>query len=144
MLLLEMNSCCARLAGVGVISKSSPSVHKEAICRSMLSFPTSHRPAQHAWLSIQNAADHAVTENTALPWPGFEPGLSRPQREVLTTIRSRPMHQRIPLQIAVSKLHNPHKNIAYFNHVRCSTSFLTKCETKYNHVNPHLMSISSL
>ena len=24
-----------------------------------------------------------------LPWPGFEPGLSRPQREVLTTIRSR-------------------------------------------------------
>ena len=25
----------------------------------------------------------------ALPWPGFEPGLSRPQREVLTTIRSR-------------------------------------------------------
>ena len=23
-----------------------------------------------------------------LPWPGFEPGLSRPQREVLTTIRS--------------------------------------------------------
>ena len=26
---------------------------------------------------------------TSLPWPGFEPGLSRPQREVLTTIRSR-------------------------------------------------------
>ncbi len=25
-----------------------------------------------------------------MPWPGFEPGLSRPQREVLTTIRSRP------------------------------------------------------
>ena len=24
-----------------------------------------------------------------MPWPGFEPGLSRPQREVLTTIRSR-------------------------------------------------------
>ena len=30
----------------------------------------------------------------SLPWPGFEPGLSRPQREVLTTIRSRPLHQR--------------------------------------------------
>ena len=30
---------------------------------------------------------------TALPWPGFEPGLSRPQREVLTTIRSRPSRQ---------------------------------------------------
>ena len=29
----------------------------------------------------------------SLPWPGFEPGLSRPQREVLTTIRSRPLHQ---------------------------------------------------
>ena len=28
-----------------------------------------------------------------LPWPGFEPGLSRPQREVLTTIRSRPYRQ---------------------------------------------------
>ena len=28
--------------------------------------------------------------NFFLPWPGFEPGLSRPQREVLTTIRSRP------------------------------------------------------
>ena len=26
----------------------------------------------------------------SMPWPGFEPGLSRPQREVLTTIRSRP------------------------------------------------------
>ena len=26
-----------------------------------------------------------------MPWPGFEPGLSRPQREVLTTIRSRPV-----------------------------------------------------
>jgi hypothetical protein len=25
----------------------------------------------------------------SMPWPGFEPGLSRPQREVLTTIRSR-------------------------------------------------------
>ena len=25
----------------------------------------------------------------ALPWPGFEPGLLRPQRRVLTTIRSR-------------------------------------------------------
>ena len=32
-------------------------------------------------------------ETTALPWPGFEPGLSRPQREVLTTIRSRLSHQ---------------------------------------------------
>ena len=30
---------------------------------------------------------------SSLPWPGFEPGLSRPQREVLTTIRSRPLHQ---------------------------------------------------
>ena len=30
----------------------------------------------------------------SLLWPGFEPGLSRPQREVLTTIRSRPLHQR--------------------------------------------------
>ena len=29
----------------------------------------------------------------SLPWPGFEPGLSRPQREVLTTIRSRPLQQ---------------------------------------------------
>ena len=28
-----------------------------------------------------------------LPWPGFEPGLSRPQREVLTTIRSRPFRR---------------------------------------------------
>lgn len=26
-----------------------------------------------------------------LPWPGFEPGLLRPQRRVLTTIRSRPV-----------------------------------------------------
>ena len=26
-----------------------------------------------------------------VPWPGFEPGLSRPQREVLTTILSRQM-----------------------------------------------------
>ena len=25
-----------------------------------------------------------------VPWPGFEPGLLRPQRNVLTTIRSRP------------------------------------------------------
>ena len=29
----------------------------------------------------------------SLPWPGLEPGLSRPQREVLTTIRSRPLHE---------------------------------------------------
>ena len=29
----------------------------------------------------------------SLPWPGFEPGLSRPQREVLTTIPSLPLHQ---------------------------------------------------
>ena len=28
-------------------------------------------------------------ELIALPWPGFEPGFSRPQREVLTTILSR-------------------------------------------------------
>ena len=27
---------------------------------------------------------------TSLPWPGFEPGLLRPQRNVLTTIRLRP------------------------------------------------------
>ena len=31
-----------------------------------------------------------VPQQLSLPWPGFEPGLSRPQREVLTTIRSRP------------------------------------------------------
>ena len=30
-----------------------------------------------------------ATPQRTLPWPGFEPGLSRPQREVLTTIRSR-------------------------------------------------------
>ena len=30
-----------------------------------------------------------ATLHSCLPWPGFEPGLSRPQREVLTTIRSR-------------------------------------------------------
>ena len=29
----------------------------------------------------------------SLRWPGFEPGLSQPQREVLTTIRSRPLYQ---------------------------------------------------
>ena len=29
-------------------------------------------------------------KRAGMPWPGFEPGLSRPQREVLTTIRSRP------------------------------------------------------
>ena len=32
-----------------------------------------------------------------MPWPGFEPGLSRPQREVLTTIRSRPVRPCIGL-----------------------------------------------
>ena len=30
-----------------------------------------------------------IETSQPLPWPGFEPGLSRPQREVLTTIRSR-------------------------------------------------------
>ena len=34
-----------------------------------------------------------IETHRALPWPGFEPGLSRPQREVLTTIRSRPYRQ---------------------------------------------------
>ena len=34
-----------------------------------------------------------IETHRALPWPGFEPGLSRPQREVLTTIRSRPFRQ---------------------------------------------------
>ena len=40
---------------------------------------------------------HPITQNTIIsrlkdfqvPWPGFEPGLLRPQRNVLTTIRSR-------------------------------------------------------
>ena len=36
---------------------------------------------------------HTWDSCLSLPWPGFEPGLSRPQREVLTTIRSRPLHQ---------------------------------------------------
>ena len=30
-----------------------------------------------------------MTEKMSLPWPGFEPGLLRPQRRVLTTRRSR-------------------------------------------------------
>ena len=34
-----------------------------------------------------------IETSQPLPWPGFEPGLSRPQREVLTTIRSRPFRQ---------------------------------------------------
>ena len=34
-----------------------------------------------------------IETSQPLPWPGFEPGLSRPQREVLTTIRSRPFCQ---------------------------------------------------
>ena len=41
-----------------------------------------------ATLFIQNDP-YAVTLCTAMPWPGFEPGLLRPQRRVLTTIRSR-------------------------------------------------------
>ena len=32
---------------------------------------------------------HDSKDYNLLPWPGFESGLSRPQREVLTTIRSR-------------------------------------------------------
>ena len=45
---------------------------------------------------FKSADWHAMIETSQpLPWPGFEPGLSRPQREVLTTIRSRPFRQLI-------------------------------------------------
>ena len=43
---------------------------------------------------VKNCWPAAMIETSQpLPWPGFEPGLSRPQREVLTTIRSRPFRQ---------------------------------------------------
>ena len=45
-----------------------------------------------------------MTETIALPWPGFEPGLSRPQREVLTTIRSRPLHQHAQMQSIIAAI----------------------------------------
>ena len=49
-------------------------------------------------------AECAMTETIALPWPGFEPGLSRPQREVLTTIRSRPLHQHAQMQSIIAAI----------------------------------------
>ena len=66
---------------------------------------------------VKNCWPAAMIETSQpLPWPGFEPGLSRPQREVLTTIRSRPSRQLIVLginthtdgcQVHIKKLHYP-------------------------------------
>ena len=44
------------------------------------------------WRNNRTQNNHSVPKKyfqQVMPWPGFEPGLSRPQREVLTTIRSR-------------------------------------------------------
>ena len=43
----------------------------------------------------------AETAFLQLPWPGFEPGLLRPQRRVLTTIRSRLLGRHANLQIPI-------------------------------------------
>ena len=50
---------------------------------------------KHTILHVERAKDWPcrVRDPQPLPWPGFEPGLSRPQRELLTTIRSRPLRQ---------------------------------------------------
>ena len=41
------------------------------------------------WITLHSSINQRTSP--ALPWPGFEPGLLRPQRRVLTTIRSRPL-----------------------------------------------------
>ena len=66
---------------------------------------------------VKNCWPAAMIETSQpLPWPGFEPGLSRPQREVLTTIRSRPSRQLIDsgintttdwCQLHIQTLHYP-------------------------------------
>ena len=57
-----------------------------------------HQQSQRSLLGLWNwwkkNSSSWYKMNLLMPWPGFEPGLLRPQRNVLTTIRSRLTHER--------------------------------------------------